>query len=139
MILETYTTEETYKIGEQLGREAKKGQVFCLTGDLGVGKTVFSKGFATGLGITQHISSPTYTIVHEYDEDKVPFYHFDVYRIEDVEEMEEIGYEEYFYSQGISLVEWADKIKEIIPQEAIWIKIEKDLEKGLEYRKITID
>ena len=134
---EIYTPEDTNEIGENFGRKASKGQVYCLIGDLGVGKTVFTKGFARGLGINEHITSPTFTIVNEY-EGSNKFYHFDVYRISDVEEMFEIGYEEYFYGNGICLIEWANLIEEIIPKEAIWITIEKDLEKGLDYRKITV-
>jgi len=134
---EMYTPEETNDIGKNFGEKASEGQVYCLIGDLGVGKTVFTKGFASGLGINEHITSPTFTIVNEY-EGRNKFYHFDVYRISDVEEMFEIGYEEYFYGNGICLIEWANLIEEIIPKEAIWITIEKDLEKGLDYRKITV-
>lgn len=134
---EMYTPEETNNIGKHFGEKASKGQVYCLIGDLGVGKTVFTKGFASGLDINEHITSPTFTIVNEY-QGRSKFYHFDVYRISDVEEMFEIGYEEYFYGNGICLIEWANLIEEIIPKEAIWITIEKDLEKGLDYRKITV-
>lgn len=121
-----------------MGNEAKKGQIYCLIGDLGVGKTVFTKGFAEGLGIDEHITSPTFTIVNEYYTDKLKFNHFDVYRIDDPDEMYEIGYEEYFYSDSVCLIEWANVIEELIPEEAIWINIEKDLDKGLDYRKITV-
>ena len=138
MKIETFSAEETYKIGEQMGREAKAGDVLCLLGDLGVGKTVFTQGFAAGLGITEPVSSPTFTIVQTYDEGRIPFYHFDVYRIGDVEEMDELGYEEYFYSDGVCLIEWSTLIQEIIPDNAIEIVIEKNLEKGFDYRKITI-
>lgn len=138
MIYETYTAKETEDIGVLLGGQAKPGAIYCLIGDLGVGKTVFSKGFAKGLGITEHITSPTFTIVNEYHHGRLPFYHFDVYRIEDSEEMYEIGYEEYFYNEGVCLVEWANLIDDIIPEEAIFITIEKDLEKGLDYRRITL-
>lgn len=138
MIYKSFSAEETKKIGKELGQDAKKGQIYCLIGDLGVGKTVFTKGFAEGLGIHEHITSPTFTIVNEYDTDKLRFNHFDVYRIDDPDEMYEIGYEEYFYNDGVCLIEWANLIEEIIPEEAIWINIEKDLDKGLDYRKITI-
>ena len=138
MIYETYSSNETFNIGKDIGSQSKKGQVFCLIGDLGVGKTTFTQGFAKGLEIDEHISSPTYTIVNEYEEGRLPFYHFDVYRISHVEEMDEIGYEEYFYGEGVCLVEWANLIEEIIPNDAIWITIEKDLEKGLDYRKINV-
>lgn len=137
-IYESYCEEDTFSLAKQLGQKAKKGDVFCLIGDLGVGKTIFSKGFAKGLEIDEHITSPTFTIVHEYM-GRLALYHFDVYRISDVEEMEEIGYEEYFYGDGVCLVEWASLIPEIIPESAIYVTIEKDLEKGFEYRKITVE
>lgn len=138
MIIETNNYEETFALGEKLGREAKPGQVYTLVGDLGVGKTVFTQGMAKGLDITEAISSPTFTIVQEYTEGRLPFYHFDVYRIGDVEEMDEIGFDDYIYGQGVSLVEWANLIPEIIPSEHTAITIEKDLDKGFDYRKITI-
>ena len=138
MKIETFSAEETYKIGEQMGREAKAGDVLCLLGDLGVGKTVFTQGFAAGLGITEPVSSPTFTIVQVYDEGRLPFYHFDVYRIGDVEEMDEIGYEDYVYGEGVSLIEWANLIEEILPEHFTEIKIEKNLEKGFDYRRISI-
>lgn len=137
-IYESYCEEDTFSLAKQLGQKAKKGDVFCLIGDLGVGKTIFSKGFAKGLEIDEHITSPTFTIVHEYM-GRLALYHFDVYRISDVEEMEEIGYEEYFYGDGVCLVEWANLIPEIIPESAIYVTIEKDLEKSFEYRKITVE
>ena len=121
-----------------MGQNAQKGQIYCLSGDLGVGKTVFTKGFAAGLGITEPISSPTFTIVQEYEQGELPLYHFDVYRIEDIEEMEEIGYEDYFYGNGVCLIEWAVRIKELLPNDYIQITIEKDLDKGFDYRKISI-
>mgnify|MGYP000963588169 CR=1 FL=1 len=138
MILESYKTEDTYQIGMQLGQKAKAGQVYCLLGDLGTGKTVFTQGFAKGLGILEPVNSPTFTIVQVYDEGRLPFYHFDVYRIEDTDEMMEIGYEDYFYGQGVCLIEWSNLIEELLPKERIVITIEKDLEKGFDYRKITI-
>lgn len=138
MIVETYSEKETFEFGEKLGREAKPGQIYALLGDLGVGKTIFTKGVASGLSITEPVNSPTFTIVQVYDEGRLPFYHFDVYRIGDVEEMDEIGYEDYFFGEGISLVEWANLIEEIMPESTQWVTIEKDLTKGFEYRKITI-
>jgi len=138
-IIETYNEEETFALGEIIGREAKPGQVYTLLGDLGVGKTVFTQGVAKGLEIDEPISSPTFTIVQVYDEGRLPFYHFDVYRIGDIEEMEEIGYEDCFYGEGICFVEWANLIEELIPENRIQITIEKDLEKGFSYRKIMID
>ncbi|MCC8067693.1 MAG: tRNA (adenosine(37)-N6)-threonylcarbamoyltransferase complex ATPase subunit type 1 TsaE [Clostridiales bacterium] len=138
MIIETNSEQETMEAGRRLGREAISGQVFALEGDLGTGKTVFTKGFAEGLGILEPVSSPTFTIVQVYEEGRLPLYHFDVYRIGDIEEMDEIGYEDYFYGEGICLVEWADLIAELLPQQTIHIRIEKDLEQGFDYRKITI-
>lgn len=138
MIYETYSAEETAALGEKLGREAKPGDVCTLMGDLGVGKTVLTQGIAKGLGITEPISSPTFTIVQVYEEGRLPFYHFDVYRIGDIEEMDEIGYEDYFYGEGLTMIEWANLIEEILPDHYREITIEKDLEKGFDYRKITI-
>ena len=135
--IETNNPEATEVLGEKLGREARAGQIYCLSGDLGVGKTVFTKGFAKGLGITEHVTSPTFAIVNEY-EGRLPLYHFDVYRIGDVEEMDEIGYEDYIYGEGVSLIEWANLIEEILPEHYTEIKIEKNLEKGFDYRRITI-
>lgn len=139
MIAETFSAEETYRLGYELGRKAERGSVYALIGDLGVGKTVFTQGVAAGLGIKESICSPTFTIVQEYHDGRLPFYHFDVYRIGDVEEMEEIGYEDYFYGDGVSFVEWANLIDEIMPEETVTIRIEKDLNQGFDYRKITIE
>ena len=137
-IFETYSEKETFALGEQLGKAATPGQVFTLIGNLGVGKTVFTQGVAKGLSIDEPISSPTFTIVQVYEDGRIPFYHFDVYRIGDVEEMDEIGYEDYFYGDGICFIEWANLIEEILPDKYVQITIEKDLEKGFEYRKITM-
>ena len=123
----------------EIGQKAVKGQVFTLVGDLGVGKTVFTQGLAKGLDIEDSISSPTFTIVQVYDEGRLPFYHFDVYRIGDISEMDEIGYEDYVYGEGVSLIEWANLIEEILPDNRISIIIEKDLDKGFDYRRITIE
>lgn len=139
MIIETKNACETYEVGEKIGRQARPGQVYTLVGDLGVGKTVFTQGVAGGLGITEPVSSPTFTIIQEYEEGRLPFYHFDVYRIGCIEEMDEIGYEDYFYGKGICLIEWANLIEEIIPEDAISIMIEKELEKGFDYRRIIIE
>ena len=138
MVTETFQEKETYELRRRLGEEARAGQVYTLIGDLGVGKTVFTKGLAAGLGITEPVSSPTFTIVQEYEEGRLPFYHFDVYRIGDVEEMDEIGYEDYIYGDGVGLIEWADLIREILPEHYTEIKIEKDVEKGFDYRRISI-
>ncbi len=139
MIIETNSAEETYQLGIEIGQKAKKGQVYTLVGDLGVGKTVFTQGLAKGLEIVEPISSPTFTIVQVYDEGRLPFYHFDVYRIGDISEMDEIGFEDYVYGEGVSLIEWANLIEEILPEERIAITIEKDLEQGFDYRRITIE
>ena len=139
MVIETHDPEETFEVGRTIGMNAKPGQIYTLTGDLGVGKTVFTQGVAAGLGITEPVNSPTFTIIQEYEDGRLPFYHFDVYRIGDLEEMEEIGYDDYFFGQGICLIEWAELIEEILPEKWIEVTIEKDLEKGFEYRKITIE
>ena len=138
MIIETNSERETYELGVRMGRDAAAGQVYILIGDLGVGKTVFTKGLAAGLGIGEPVSSPTFTIVQIYEEGRLPFYHFDVYRIGDVEGMEEIGYEDYIYGGGVSLIEWADLIEEILPEHYTQIRIEKAPEKGFDYRRIDI-
>lgn len=137
MKFESFSAEETYDLGKKLGEEAKPGAVYCLSGDLGVGKTVFTKGFAVGLGVTDTVNSPTFTIVQVYN-GRLPFYHFDVYRIEEPEEMEEIGYEDYFYGDGACMIEWAELIEELIPANAVKVRISKDLQKGTEYRLITV-
>ena len=138
MVIDTWGPEETRAFGKKMGQEARPGQVICLNGDLGVGKTVFTQGVAAGLGITEPISSPTFTIIQEYETGRLPLYHFDVYRIGDIEEMEEIGYDDYFFGKGICLIEWANLIEEILPENLIQITIEKDLEKGFDYRRITV-
>ena len=139
MIIESYKMEDTFMLGKKLGETAKAGDVYCLLGDLGTGKTVFTQGFAVGLDIKETVNSPTFTIVQVYEEGRVPFYHFDVYRIEDIEEMEEIGYEDYFYGEGVCLIEWSNLIKELLPKKRKVITIEKDLSKGYDYRNITIE
>lgn len=139
MVFETMSEEETFELGEKLGQSAKQGQIICLDGNLGVGKTVFTQGFAKGLGIEESVNSPTFTIVQVYDEGYIPLYHFDVYRIGDPEEMYEIGYEEYFFGEGVCLIEWSKLIEELIPEEAVRVIIEKNLDKGLDYRKITVE
>lgn len=138
MVFETYSPEETFEIGKKLGENACSGQIYTLNGDLGVGKTVFTQGVATGLGIAEPISSPTFTIIQVYESGRLPLYHFDVYRIGDIEEMEEIGYDDYFFGEGICLIEWANLVEEILPEHMIQIKIEKNLEKGFDYRRITV-
>lgn len=137
--LETNSPNDTFEAGRRLGLCAKPGEIYTLNGELGVGKTVFTQGVAAGLGIAEHVNSPTFTIVQIYDRGRLPFYHFDVYRIGDIEEMEEIGYEDYFFGGGVCMVEWAERISELIPAGARHITIEKDLEKGFDYRRISID
>ncbi len=139
MIFESANDTETFEFAKKLGAKAEAGQIYALTGDLGAGKTVFAQGFAKGLGINAKVNSPTYTILHSYEGGRLPFHHFDVYRIEEPEEMEETGYEDCFYSGGVSLIEWADIIREIIPKEALWVSIRKDINKGTEYRRIEIE
>lgn len=138
MRYDSYSAEETFAFGKKIGEEAQPGQVYTLIGDLGVGKTVFTQGVAAGLGITEAVNSPTFTIVQIYEDGRIPFYHFDVYRIGDVEEMEEIGYEDCFYGEGLCLIEWANLIEEILPEHYAQVTIEKDLEKGFDYRRITV-
>lgn len=138
MKIDSFNAQETYDLGCNMGANAKKGEVYCLNGDLGVGKTVFTQGFAKGLGVEETVNSPTFTIIQEYEGKRLPFYHLDVYRIADVEEMEELGYEEYLYGEGVCLIEWAKLIHEILPDNRRTITIKKNLEKGFDYREITI-
>ena len=138
-VINSFCAKDTYELGEKIGQMAKPGMVISLTGDLGVGKTVFTQGLAKGLGIEEPVNSPTFTIVQVYEKGRLPLYHFDVYRIGDVEEMDEIGYEDYFYGEGVCLIEWADLIREILPEQMCRVTIEKDLEKGFDYRKITLE
>ncbi len=138
MVYETHSAGETAELGREIARELKPGDIFALIGELGAGKTVFAQGIAEGLGISEPVCSPTFTIVQVYEGGRMPFYHFDVCRISDVEEMEEIGYEDYFYGSGFTMVEWADLITELMPPGYQRITIEKDLEKGFDYRRITI-
>ena len=139
MIIETNSPQETKELGKKMAERAKPGDVFTLVGDLGVGKTVFTQGIAEGLGIDEPVNSPTFTIVQEYESGRMPFYHFDVYRIGDVEEMEEVGFEDYVMGDGVSLIEWAELISEILPEKRTAVRIEKDLEQGFDYRRITIE
>ena len=138
-VIDSFCAKDTYELGEKIGQMAKPGMVISLTGDLGVGKTVFTQGLAKGLGIEEPVNSPTFTIVQVYEKGRLPLYHFDVYRIGDIEEMDEIGYEDYFYGEGVCLIEWADLIREILPEQMCRVTIEKDLEKGFDYRMITLE
>ncbi len=136
--LETFGEQETLELGRRLGRQAKPGEIYCLNGDLGTGKTVFTKGFAEGLGIREPVVSPTFTILQIYEDGRLPLYHFDVYRLSDEEELEEIGCEEYFYGDGVCLIEWAELFPDVIPSQAYTIHLEKNPERGFDYRCITI-
>ena len=138
-VIETNSPEETLALGEQLGRAAQPGDVYTLVGDLGVGKTVLTQGIAQGLEIDEPICSPTFTIVQVYEAGRMPFYHFDVYRIGDISEMDEVGYEDCFYGEGVTLIEWSNMIEEILPEHVKTVTIEKNLEKGFDYRKITVE
>lgn len=138
MIIESMSPESTAELGNRIGRQVAAGDVICLNGDLGVGKTVFTQGFAKGLGISEPVNSPTFTLIQEYDEGRIPLYHFDVYRISGPWDMDDLGYEDYFYGNGVCLVEWGNLIDELLPENTIYVSIEKDLEKGFDYRKITI-
>lgn len=139
MTVESFGPQDTYDLGKRLGEKAEPGDVICLNGDLGVGKTIFTQGFAKGLGIEEPVNSPTFTIIQQYDGGRLPLYHFDVYRIGDTSEMDEVGYEDCFYGDGVTLIEWSNLIEEILPEKLISVKIEKNLEKGFDYRKITVE
>lgn len=139
MVYESSGRQETYELGVELGRSAEPGQVYCMYGDLGVGKTILAQGMAAGLGVNDIVNSPTFTIVKQYDDGRLPFYHFDVYRIGDADEMDEIGYEDMVYGDGVCLIEWANLIEDILPEHRICVTIEKDLQKGTDYRKISIE
>ena len=138
-VIESFSADDTHALGVTLGQQAKPGDVCTLVGDLGVGKTVLTQGIAEGLGITEPVNSPTFTIVQQYDSGRLSLYHFDVYRIGDVSEMDEIGYEDCFYGEGVCLIEWSQLIPEILPEQVVRIRIEKDLEQGFDYRKITVE
>lgn len=138
MVFESTSSKMTFDFAKKIGENLKRGDVLCLDGDLGVGKTVFTKGVAAGLGIKDDVSSPTFTLIQEYYGGRLPLYHFDVYRIDGPWDMDDLGYEEYFYGEGVCLVEWGSMIKELFPENTIYVRMEKDLEKGFDYRKITV-
>lgn len=138
MIIESFSPETTAELGNRIGKQVVAGDIICLNGDLGVGKTVFTQGLAMGLGISEPVNSPTFTLIQEYDEGRIPLYHFDVYRISGSWDMDDLGYEDYFYGEGVCLVEWGNLIEELLPENTIFVTIEKDLEKGFDYRKITV-
>lgn len=136
---ESESPRETYEMGRAMGERALAGQVYCLDGDLGTGKTIFAQGFAAGLGIAEPVNSPTFILVQQYEGGRLPFYHLDVYRIDNLEEMDEIGYEDYFYGEGVCLIEWAERIGEILPERTVRIRIEKDPGRGFDYRRILVE
>lgn len=138
MTFESFCVRDTFELGKRMGGQSQRGQIYLLDGDLGVGKTVFTKGFAVGLGITEPVTSPTYTLVQEYNDGRIPFYHFDVYRIEDAEELYELGLDAYLFGEGVCLIEWASRIEEVLPDTCKHILIEKDMRRGFDYRKVTI-
>ena len=138
-VWESHGAADTFAYGRTLAERAVPGEIYTLTGDLGVGKTVFTQGFAAGLGIAEPVNSPTFTILQSYEEGRIPLHHFDVYRIGDASEMEEIGYEDCFYGEGVCLIEWAELVREILPEDCIRITIEKDLDRGFDYRRITVE
>ncbi len=139
MVYESFSVQDTFKLGKTIGKNAKPGDVFTLSGDLGVGKTSFSQGFAKGLEIDDEVTSPTFTIVCEYESGRIPMYHFDMYRLSDGSELEDIGAQEYFYGDGVCLIEWPENVEGYLPDKVKKIKIEKNLEKGMDYRKITLE
>ncbi|MGN0370295.1 MAG: tRNA (adenosine(37)-N6)-threonylcarbamoyltransferase complex ATPase subunit type 1 TsaE [Butyrivibrio sp.] len=138
MVYETFSRDDTFELGRKIGSVVKPGDIICLDGNLGVGKTVFAQGVAAGLMIDEDICSPTFTLIQEYTTGRIPLYHFDVYRISGPWDMEDIGYEDYFYGEGVCLVEWGSMIKELFPPDTVFITIEKNPEKGFDYRKITV-
>lgn len=138
MLYKSYSPEETSEIAAELAKSLKSGDVICLNGDLGVGKTAFVQGLAKALGVTDYVSSPTFTIVNSYD-GSLPLHHFDVYRINDCEEMYEIGYEEYICGDGISVIEWSENILDILPCERYDVTISKNLDVDIDYREIVIE
>ncbi len=138
MVKESNSAKDTFELGFEMGKKSASGQVYCLDGDLGTGKTVFTAGFAKGLGIEEAICSPTFTLLQVYEEGRLPLYHFDVYRIEDPDEMFEIGFDEYIFGEGVCLIEWGSAIAGLLPENTIYIAIEKDLDRGFDYRIITV-
>lgn len=138
MEFEVYSVDDTTKLGIKLGQLLNNGDIICLTGDLGTGKTHITKGIAQGLGITDNITSPTFTIVNEYDSGRLKLNHFDVYRVSDPDEICAIGFDDYIFSDAVSIIEWANYIEEILPEDLLHISIKKDLDKGEDYRKIIL-
>ena len=134
----SFTAEQTYNFGYEMAKDARQGDVVALIGDLGVGKTVFAKGFAEGIGVKEPVASPTFMIVCEYEQGRLALYHFDVYRIEDIEELYEIGFEEYLYGDGVCLIEWADRVISELPQETVVVEIRKVPGEDTQRREIAV-
>ena len=137
-VFESLSPGDTARIGEEIARNAKARDVFCLSGELGAGKTVFASGFAQGLGIGEDILSPTFTLLNEYRGGRLPLYHFDLYRLDAPAELCGIGYEEYFFGDGVCLVEWPCRAGGLIPENAFFALFETDFGKGPMYRRITV-
>ena len=137
--IESRGPEDTVRAGMELGENAAPGEIYLLSGDLGAGKTVFAKGFAKGLGIEDDITSPTFTIIHQYEGGRLPLAHFDVYRIADPDEMYAIGYEEYFFGDWVCLVDWPEMIEELIPEGAVHIHILRDDESDMDHRRLVVE
>ena len=129
-IIRTNSAEETRRTAALMGKEAFPGEVLALIGDLGTGKTTLAKAIARGLGVTETLTSPTFTIVQEYDTGRLPLYHFDVYRVNDEDELFEIGLEDYFHKGGVCLIEWADLIEDLLPEDAVTIRMAYGEEEG---------
>lgn len=138
MVIESAAREDTFALGMKIGGQVLPGTVICVDGDLGAGKTVLAQGIAKGLGVTEPVVSPTFTILQEYRNGRLPFYHFDVYRIEDPEEMYEVGFEDYFYGDGVCMIEWSELIRGLLPEEYVRVTIEKKADRGNDYRRISI-
>ena len=138
MTFESFSTDDTQKIAKNLAENAQAGHIYALDGELGAGKTAFSKGFAKGLGIVRDISSPTFAIINEYTCGRLPLYHFDVYRLQSSDDFFDAGLDDYFYAGGVSLIEWSQIVKDALPPHTTYIKIEKDFEKGENFRRVII-
>jgi tRNA threonylcarbamoyladenosine biosynthesis protein TsaE len=139
MKVESLSAEDTFRFAKDLGEKAEAGDIFLLKGDLGTGKTGVAQGIASGLGISEPVNSPTFTILQVYETGRLPLYHFDVYRIEEPEEMEEVGLQEYLYGDGVAVLEWPERIDSLLQGRFTEICILKNIEKGFNYREITVE
>ena len=137
--VQTSSEAETKELGRALGSNLRQGDILALTGDLGAGKTHFTMGVAKSLQITDYITSPTFTIVNEYRNGRLPLFHFDAYRLGDSEELMEIGFEEYMTAGGVILIEWADIVAEILPAETLWIQIQRQDMVDMNSRRIVLE